>query len=373
MRISKAYDGIDLTGNNGGAHITNLELCALNKGIITDGALDFIFLDGIESWVFDMTGSALAGSVFQDGNTIAAELANCDALVCNNFAAFNSKIIVDGGFGLFSQLSLDGDYANIEFLGGARYGIGTLYSTSGVSDDFAIKVSGTDTQVTVGTMWIGNATDLTASNGLIQLLTDASAELVIGEIHAKTSGTSTRLIYQTEGILVVNGGFLHPPQNATLLNDFIDINGGRASIGNLQVKDKGTGTGNLIGIASDNRHSITNVIAPGWPISLPASSELMQFSDNDFDTKYSGTRRLVATMVHVLTDTLDGSGIASVAHGLSIPHSKYPVINGWDSTGGGVRTPLDITSVGGTNVAVSSPSGAGHSGYDVEIVIMVTA
>ncbi len=367
MRIQAAYDGIDFTGNNGGVHIDNLELCALNKGIIGNGALDFVFLSNIEMWPFGISGTDLYTNVYSDGNTVFAELTDMDSIVAENLATFRAKVVIDGGFGLISQCNLDGRYANLEVKGGGKFAVGSFYSTSDAADDFAIKVSGTETFLNIGAAWLDNATDLTGSNGLIQLLTDASAELTIGDLHAKTSGVNSRLVYMDAGTMMIDNGYLEPPQNASLLVDWIDVNGGTVNLSNLRVRDKGTGTGNLIGIASDVRHSICHVIAPAWPVSLPSDSEVMQLTGNEFasGSVTAGSRRVVSTKVYEYSGSLDGSGNATVAHGLTTPHTKLPIVQAFESSAS--MAPLTINTIDGTNVSLSG--GAASGTYVMTIMV----
>jgi len=366
MRIQAAYDGIDLTGNNGGAHLDSVEISALNKGIITDGALDFMFISNCQEWPFGFSGTALYSSVYSDGQTIFGDFTNIDSFVIENLATFQARVLIDGGFGLISQANLDGSYSRLEITGGAKVGIGTIYSTSSAADDFAIRVDGVETHVVVGSFWLDNATDLTASNGLIQVLTDNTAELVIGQIHAKTSGLNTRLTYMDAGTLVINGGYIEPPQNASLLVDFMDHNGGEMNLSNLRFRDKGTGTGNIISYSVDTRSTLDHITAPGWPISLPSNPVNMKVDGCEFATDLAGNRSLRFQKTFEYSGTLDGSGAALVAHNLTGPQLTLPVINAWYIGGSSERRPLTIDYIDGGNISVSG--GTASAGY--EIVMM---
>lgn len=369
-RISGAYNGIDATGNSGGIHIQDLELCAFNKGLMFNGAMDFVFLDNIEFWPFDYAGWPIESNVFTDGNTVFAELFCIDSLTAGTLSSFGGKVIINGGFGSIDTLHLDGGYTNLEIKGAAEYGLGTVYSTTDKANDFAVKVSGSGTHVNICSLWVTNNINLT-TNGLIQLLTDPDAELIIGTLHGRTNGVDSRLIYQTEGTLILNGGYLAPPLNTSFNVDWIDCDGGVFQISNFRVRGKGTGTGNLIGVALDNRHSLANIVAPDWTVSLPASSEMMHLSDNNFLTSWSGTRRLEGTMIHAYVGVLDANGSFAPAHNLGGPETKYPIIQAYESTGGLTRYPLIVNYIDSTHIRVTSSSGNGHAGWDAEIVILL--
>jgi len=368
VRIQGALTGIDMTGNSGGAHINNLECGAFTIGISITGSLDFVFLDNVEFWPFGNSSGNIFNNIYSDGTTIGIQntSASFTSLAGGTISSFKARIILNGGIGSIALLQLDSGQARLDIGAGSKYNIGAFYSTSNASDDYAVTVSGATAHLMIGSAFITNSTDLTGSNGLIQMLGTGVSSLTIGELYLQTVGVNTRAAFQTGGLLTITGGDTVFPANVTFLEDLFDINGGIFSLSNIRVRDKGTGTGNLIGIAADGRHCLTNINAPAWPISLPADSELIVVADNDWNTRTAGTRQLLGIQTHVYSVTLDGSGNFTQAHGLSAPHLQFPLIQAYELSGA-TRLPINITSIDATNIIV----GGGTAAASAEIVIYV--
>ena len=361
MHIQGAKVGIDASGNNGGMHINDLELMAYDTGILFNGALDFCYLDGVEMWPFGYSGTALYTNIWADGNTKFLDATNVDGLTCNNLTTFQAKIVIDNSFGTIGQISLDGKKANVTFSGGSKFSIGSFYSSTDATDDFAINVTGTETKVNIGSAWIENSANMpSATNGLIRI-DSATAELVIGELHVKTSGANTRCIYMTNGSLLVDNGYFEPPQNTSLTASWIYASGGILTLSNIRVRDKGTGTGNIIEITSDGRHTLDGVIAPAWTVSVPSNSDLMHIGSNEFadSSATSGSRRLVETKFYEFSGSFDGSGNATITHNLpSATWSSFPQVIAWDKTGSAID-PATIVSVNATQITLSGGTASG--------------
>ena len=361
MHIQGAKVGIDASGNNGGMHINDLELMAYDTGILFNGALDFCYLDGVEMWPFGYSGTALYTNIWADGNTKFLDATNVDGLTCNNLTTFQAKIVIDSSFGTIGQISLDGKKANVEFSNGSKFSIGSFYSSTDATDDFAINVTGTETKVNIGSAWIENSANMpSATNGLIRI-DSATAELVIGELHVKTSGANTRCIYMTNGSLLVDNGYFEPPQNTSLTASWIYASGGILTLSNIRVRDKGTGTGNIIEITSDGRHTLDGVIAPAWTVSVPSNSDLMHIGSNEFadSSATSGSRRLVETKFYEFSGSFDGSGNATITHNLpSATWSSFPQVIAWDKTGSAID-PATIASVNATQITLSGGTASG--------------
>ena len=367
MHIQGAKVGIDASGNNGGMHITNLELMAYDTGIIFDGALDFCYLDGVEMWPFGYVGTALYTNIWSDGNTTFLDATNVDGLTCNNLTTFQAKVLIDSTFGTMGQISLDGKKANVEFSNNSKFAIGSFYSTTDATDDFAISVTGFETKVNIGSAWIENSANMpSATNGLIRLDT-GTAELVIGDLHVKTSGANTRCIYMTNGSLCIDNGYFEPPQSVSMTSSWIYASGGIMTLSNIRVRDKGTGTGNIIEITTDGRHTIDGFIAPGWTVSVPAGSSAMHIGANDFaqSSATSGSRRLVETKFYEFSGSFDGSGNATITHNLpSTAWSDFPQITAWNKTGSSVSS-ATVSSMNATQISITG--GAASGTYNVVV------
>jgi hypothetical protein len=358
MHIQGAKVGIDASGNNGGTHINNVEIMAYDTGILFNGSLDFCYLSDVEMWPFGYAGTALYTNIWSDGNTTFLDATNVDGLTCNNLTTFQAKIVIDDSFGTIGQISLDGKEANVEFNKSA-FAIGSLYSTSDGTSDFAISVTGLEAKINIGSAWIGAYVNMPASdNGLIRLDT-ASAELVIGDLHVRSVGANTRCVYMTAGSLCIDNAYFQPPQNTSFTSSWIYASGGILTLSNIRVRDKGTGTGNIIEIINDGRHTLDGVIAPGWTVSVPSSSDSMHIGTNEFSTATSGSRRLVETKFYEFSGSFDGSGNAVITHNLpSAVWSSFPEVTAWRNTGSAV-IPVTVSSVTSTQISITGGTASG--------------
>ena len=60
LRISRAWDAVDMRGNSGGASLFDIQMSSFNKGIDIDGSLDSIYIDRLHAWVFGCTANQIA-------------------------------------------------------------------------------------------------------------------------------------------------------------------------------------------------------------------------------------------------------------------------------------------------------------------------
>lgn len=366
-RISAAFNGIDATGNSGGMHINDVEISALNKGILANGSLDFLYFDNIQFWPFDFVGTSLETNVWQDGLTIGMELIDCDGLSFGTVSAFRAKHTIDGCFGNISSLLCDGAVSNLEIKGGTDLAIGSFYSTTNAIDDFALKMNAADGNVSIGSAWIEGSADLTGSDGFIQVAGDATCEVVISSLYMKTAGG--RLIHQQAGNLTISSGFLEPPANFSNPDPLIEVVAGRISLGEINVRDKGTGTGSILKLTVDDQHSISGLTAPGWPIELPATSSNIKLNAIESSVNVVNTRIVNDIKYYQFTGVFDGSGNFTIAHGLPAPHLKLHSLSAFRISGA-ANNESEFTIIDGANVLCNTGN-AGFSGQTVEIVLGV--
>jgi len=95
VRITRAYDGIDMTGNSGGAVIKDLEMSMLNLGIEINGSADEVYISGLRVWPFDLTANQddifyIAGTTL---GTCGINVKQCDGLVISDSMFINGQAI----------------------------------------------------------------------------------------------------------------------------------------------------------------------------------------------------------------------------------------------------------------------------------------
>lgn len=91
VRISGAWDGINLTGNTGGTYIGFMEIGAMHTGLQTEGALDFIQIGSIEFAFFGFTGVNQL-DVYRDGTSQCATFGRVDVLTVHQIVSYYCNI-----------------------------------------------------------------------------------------------------------------------------------------------------------------------------------------------------------------------------------------------------------------------------------------
>lgn len=201
VRISNGYNGVDMSGNTGGARIEFLESGCFNKNLIIDGALDFIHIGTVHVWPFKIASTANLLNIYYDGDTYALDCGRCDGLTMDHFDAFRAKLVFTNPSSTailpykITSLSLDGDGARLIWNEG-RGEIGQIYSTKTTSPIVpSLDVSG-------GKLTIGN--------GIF-------------------SGSEQETIKVTGGFVAINGGELY--------NNSADRKGATVSAGVLELNN----------------------------------------------------------------------------------------------------------------------------------------
>jgi hypothetical protein len=87
LKITKAINGIDMTGNCGGAFIELLEMSVFGTGITIDGSLDTVRVNEFHFWCFDMTQGQT--SIFFN-SARAMDVGRVDSLILHEFLNISS-------------------------------------------------------------------------------------------------------------------------------------------------------------------------------------------------------------------------------------------------------------------------------------------
>ena len=119
LKITNAMNGIDMTGNSGGATINLLEMSAYTTGITIDGSLDTVRINQFHYWCFSMTPGQT--SIFFSSSK-ALDVGRVDSLVLTEFLNISSLgidihrtasgdpwvYISDSGFDTFNGIRMSG-------------------------------------------------------------------------------------------------------------------------------------------------------------------------------------------------------------------------------------------------------------------------
>lgn len=188
IRITRGWDGIDASGNAGGATYDWIECGCLNVGLRIDGALDTMNIGRFRFWPFGMSSPTGVGAVYRDGQTYAAVIGRCDGLA-GELHSFRGKLFFNSNGGSsadrhLSSVHLDGDGADL-ICNAGPVDISYLYSTKSSSQ--------------------------TAEAFLIQ----SSATVRIGSIKVESDLNGIPIRVVGPGSLTINGGRINHIRTAT--------------------------------------------------------------------------------------------------------------------------------------------------------------
>ena len=165
MRITKAYDGIDMTGNSGGAVIKDLEMSMFNLGIEINGSEDEVYISGLRVWPFDMTANQddifyVLGTTL---GTCGINVKRCDGLVISDSMFINGQAIdFDSGgasnsFSRLTNVNFD-TYAQIDIDANHRIQFDNCFFSTAANGFKAFDI--TDGRITIrGSHFVCGTTD----------------------------------------------------------------------------------------------------------------------------------------------------------------------------------------------------------------------
>jgi hypothetical protein len=271
FRCSGAWNGVNATGNTGGAKIDTMEIGALNEGLNVDGSLDFWHATTLHFWPFGFTLLPnVLNDIYYDATTIGARIGKCDGLDIKTLSTFRTRVIVEAGvgtgaFGGIGLLQLDGSYSVLEF-GAGHVSIASLYSTSGHDNDRAILCTGGELNIGAHdiTPFVNSVTTtphVECNGGTLSMGAGVErASMVNAPNYQCTSGKMSLL--PTEFL----GGV-----NTARTIGFISQTGGRLTLVKPRFIDAGTGTGDALTVTGGTWSSIDIDSWVGWDYTIPAT------------------------------------------------------------------------------------------------------
>lgn len=292
LKITKAINGIDMTGNSGGAFIELLEMSAFGTGITIDGSLDTVRVNQFHFWCFDMT-QGQTGIFF--GVARAMDVGRVDSLIIHEFLNISSLglnlrsgatgdpwvYMSDSGFDTFNgirmsagSLQVANSYitlAGTPTLRGVHQTGGNLqftncYFTSGQTQPFMLVEN-----MTNGALQVDNCTFNYAGGAQFSIggnMSNNSIQVSNCKFQAQTSAfqllgaaPGTNKIHLSNNIIeTINVKYNQPIVLVTGKNR-VYMNGNR-------VND---GSGTFIYITDDNPNWISGNIGEGWTYVFPTA------------------------------------------------------------------------------------------------------
>ena len=269
VRWSRAWIGLNMTGNSGGAYIGRVDSCAFNYGLAIDGSLDFVHIESWHNWPFGASTEPLV-SVFGDGSTIAAQIGHCDGLAIDKLASFTGKVVItDPGPTIIPNeigvLQLDGNGSRLVVSGGLT-NIGQLYTTKGFPLDPTIHITGGSTTISLANIAGGEANNqVLVEDGVLRLNGGEQFQNRTDTVAGKVSG----------GLLEIRDMSLRWP-NVGRSSPFYEQTGtGSLRLINTIPSESQTAASNLVTISSDNLiNRIEAIQLKPSTVTLPATLAL---------------------------------------------------------------------------------------------------
>lgn len=267
IRVRSGFDGIDATGNSGGAIFDDVELGTFNVGVHLGGSLDTVELRNTRVWPYGFAGNPLLNGIYQDGQTIGFRIGQVDDLKMSNCTPFQARVIIEATgpnvpFGTITGLALDGKYSSIEMTAGF-ISLSSLYATTDVADDSFITLTG-------GDLVVSDFVFRGSNNQAVPMVSVEGGNLQIqnGKVRlASAQGT---------GFAVSSGQLAVSSVRFSLLADqnrtaplIHAIGGSLTAYGNTATQ-RGTGSGLFLTVDADGDHLIYGNDTNGYDYAFPA-------------------------------------------------------------------------------------------------------
>lgn len=267
IRIERAYTGIDMSGNSGGALIDDLEISALDTALIIDGALDSVRIQNIHVWPFGLT--AKQKSIYKSNETIGLRCGRCDDLHFSNSTIFGLERAA-----IFEKTKRGTTFGSI---------VGVDFDDRG-----GLSMENASLRIAACTFTIGpsNAYGIVAKSGALDLAGCYFFEHHKSIVPIVSLGGGNGLTATLSGISFSTGpadmvhidagdgadiaasaiAFLKTPDKLYDEPLIRIAAGARAAFSSLAATPLGRGSGRLFRLGEPHSVQITGISAPGWTI-----------------------------------------------------------------------------------------------------------
>jgi len=264
VRISRAWNGIDMKGNSGGASIEDVQMSAFNVGVDIDGSLDSVRVVDLHFWPFDLTANQVG--VFLVAPTVAIQSGRMDDLHISgllNISALGIRLYQSAAGTTFGEVTnADFDtFQGISMSAGNLSLAGSFFSSNGTpwitQSGGQLSISGSNFFTGVGT-----ADGINYSGG-------TGSSLTLSSCRFETTAADRRSIFSNGIDLTVSGCNFSRNPSIGYTAPTIDIASGRATLMGNRTRDKGPGPGTFIRVATDDWHRVVFNAPVGWLMDTP--------------------------------------------------------------------------------------------------------
>lgn len=279
VKVSRAWNGINLQGNTGGAVVDDYQVSSFNSGISIDGAADLVKINQMQWWQFGLTTNQLVA--FANGSNIGITSgAN------PNLQLSNSKF--GGGIGLDFITTVNGitqaaSLSNVQF-NDSVYGLvvnsGTVNCSScsflmSVATSYAVNQSG-------GTLSISSSMLLGGGSATNPVIFSTNGYLTVSTSQFNIPSDRQRIYVGGGSTAVITDNSFSQTPNAAYTQPIIyGDNSSRVTATGNSFQDKGSNGGVGIQVVQDSHHQISHNRMVGWQILVPAGYTQLIYADNE--------------------------------------------------------------------------------------------
>jgi len=308
LKITNALNGINMTGNCGGAFINLLELSAYETGIEIDGSMDTVRINQYHFYNFDMTSNQV--NIFYSSGTKALNIGRVDGLFIDEFLNISNLgmniyegasgapwiYMSNSGFDTFNGIQISAgsiqvvnSYITMQG-GNPLQGVlqtggfaqfSNCYLASAQTQPFILleNMTGGSFQIDNSYFNFNNGTQISVGGNM------AIDSIQVNNCRFEAQSSNFQLIgvaaSSNPNNIHCTNNVMQTQPNITYKNPIINIlSGNRAYLSGNRVLDKGTGTSTFIAIAQDNFNWVSGNIAPGWNYSFPSTGKTGFYANN---------------------------------------------------------------------------------------------
>lgn len=349
-KITLFQNGINMTGNSGGAFIDLLEMSCFTLGIQIDGALDSVRINNLHYWPFDMTANQ--EQIFNSTECVGLLSGRCDDLMISN------SLFINGGWHLEFQTTATGttfgQIVNCDFdtwgsvlISGQHSLImsNCIWTFASVLDPYQHLIANSQGKLQVSNSKIGDYMSSGAFGGSGDITVDSGSFTLFDNciFEQGADSSSNRLIYCNAILNISNCIFTNAPlayPNGIVYAD----TSGVLSFTNNTISG---GSGNGVQVASDFHHIITSNNFSGWSLTVPANYSTIVVSNN---TNVSGGAGQIVGQSFIAKSNSIGVNYTNT---LPIPIFVTILLNNSGGYPNNVAAYIGGTSTPGTGTAVS--------------------
>lgn len=341
VRISMAWNGIDMKGNSGGAVIEDLELSAFNIGIDIDGSLDTVKIDKLHLWPFGIGNATLTlnqRAVYEDAYGIKS--AKCDDFKLSNsliFSMIHALHFYNSGsgytFGAITNCALD-DRGGLWIDTDGRLTMAGGSMSMGRTDSWFINMTGGSLGVEAVRFQVSALQAV--GNGLIELsggtLSLGAGCLFEGAAHDKA------LVYSANAHVRATGTYFARNAGIAFASPMIRLINSTANLVGCFASAIGAGSGRFAQIDTDTGVVCSDNNLRGWTVQVPATSLLTNTRVNDnlgngaekdeFCGYFSADGATTVLLPNGWSVAKPGAGNYTVTHNLSLAAATDVVVVG---------------------------------------------